>query len=142
MLQTEIKKIMKQFYFLFLLSTMIITGCQQQVPETVYDLDAQNIIIQTRAMKELTLYETPQNRIEGLPIKIFQGKVLRTGNAKVNEYQRPGFAKVNLQNEKKETLVFDVEKPLLNDLVKGVEVIVHYHLNNKKVVLLEIEKVH
>lgn len=128
---------MKPIYFLFLL--IIIAGCQQQVPETVYDLDAQSIIGQTRQMRASTLYESPEDRIQELPVKIFQGHILDMEYATSEERQNQKILIIKVQKENKE-LLLKIPESEATQIVLNMNVTIHYQLKQQEVVVLEIEK--
>ncbi|BDS14503.1 hypothetical protein [Aureispira anguillae] len=124
---------MRRFYFLLLLS-IIITGCQQQqVPETLYDLEGQSITSQTREMQRSILYQVPKERVLNQPIKIFDGYVLERIKNQKN-------VRLKIQNDNGELLMFEIEEELANQLRQNMELIVRYSHVKGEVVVVEIRK--
>ncbi|WMX14964.1 MULTISPECIES: hypothetical protein [unclassified Aureispira] len=126
---------MKQIYGLLLL-LFIITGCQQQqVPEVFYDLDAQSLINQTRAMQELILYQAPLETIIDKELQVFHGRVV---NIDAPSSDSPAI--VQIENEMEVILEFEVEQAVADLMTPEMHLAVRYMREQKKINVVEIKK--
>lgn len=125
---------MKQFYFLLLFG-LIIAGCQQQqVPETIYDLDAQSIMSQTRAIQDAILYRAPNHQTNNQPVKIFKGYIASIAIEK-------GMVILDIKNLSKDHLTIELEQKVAERVSLDMEVMVRYVLDKRERVVLELQEV-
>lgn len=127
---------MKHFYYCLLF--IVITGCQQQqVPEIFYDLDAESILNETRAMQQQILYQAPLETVIDKELQLFHGMVTHL-DAQTKDKKKPIIVKV--KNEMEVILEFEVSPTIANLMELEMELMVRYMRNDKKNTVVEIKK--
>ena len=127
---------MKHFYYFFLF--IVFTGCQQQqVPEIFYDLDAESILNQTRAVQQQILYQAPVEMVIDKELQLFHGRVTHLDT---NTEDRKNPITVKVENDMEVVLDFEVSPEVADLMLLEMKLAVRYMRNNKKNTVVEIKK--
>lgn len=128
---------MKHFYYLLLF--FVITGCQQQqVPEIFYDLDAQSITSQTRAMQQQILYQAPLEMVIDKELQLFHGSVT---DLETNTQDSKSPTIIKVENDMEVTLEFEVNPEVAALMSLDMGLAVRYMRDRKKNTVVEIKKI-
>lgn len=127
---------MKHFYYLIVL--LVLTGCQQQqVPEIFYDLDAQNMASQTRAIQQNVLYKAPIDMLIDEELKIFHGNL--------TYLERPvdganSVVEIKVKSDMGVILAFEVSPKVADLMQLEMNLVVRYMRDQNKNIAIEIKK--
>lgn len=129
---------MKHIYYYLFLLLFTATSCQQQqVPEVFFELDAQTIINQTRAMQEMILYQVPLETVIDKELNVFYGRII---DLKLNKENNKAPVKVSMENDMEVVLEFEVSSTVAELMEPEMELAVRYTRDKKKINVIEIKK--
>lgn len=124
----------KWLFFTTCLVTLLCSACQQQVSETTsYDLDAQSISEQTRALEHKYIYKAPDWFDQNPNTSLAEGNL--TAIHLGGEHTLPAFTIEEVTGELQE---FQVQKNILERLNTGMYVHIRYMEDDKGKKILEI----
>lgn len=127
---------MKHFYYLVVL--LIITGCQQQqVPEIFYDLDAQSMSSQTRAIQQNILYRAPVDMLIDKELKIFHGNLTYLERPVEEQNDK---IEIKVKNDMGMILSFEVSPKVADLMDLEMALVIRYMRDENKNVVIEMKK--
>lgn len=127
---------MKYFYYVLLF--MIITGCQQQVPEIFYDLDAQSMSSKTRAVQQQQiLYQAPLSMVIDKELQLFHGAIIHLDRKTREENSA---VKIKVKSEMGVILEFEVSSEVAALMNLKMDLAVRYMRAETKHEVVEIRK--
>lgn len=129
---------MKHIYYYLFLFLLTATSCQQQqVPEVFYELDAQTIINQTRAMQENILYQAPLETFIDKELSVFYGRIV---DLNLNKDNKTTLVDVSMKNDMEITLEFEVSAAVAELIKPDMELAVRYIRDKTNISVVEIKK--
>ncbi len=126
---------MKYFYYVLLF--MMMTGCQQQVPEIFYDLDAQSMSSKTRAVQQQILYQAPLSMVIDKELQLFHGKIVHLDR---NTKDENSAVEIKVKNEMGVVLEFEVSLEVAALMNLKMDLAVRYMRGEPKNEVVEIRK--
>lgn len=126
---------MKYFYYVLLF--MMMTGCQQQVPEIFYDLDAQSMSSKTRAVQQQILYQAPLSMVIDKELQLFHGKIVHLDR---NTKDENSAVEIKVKNEMGVVLEFEISLEVAALMNLKMDLAVRYMRGEPKNEVVEIRK--
>jgi hypothetical protein len=116
---------------------MMMTGCQQQVPEIFYDLDAQSMSSKTRAVQQQILYQAPLSMVIDKELQLFHGKIVHLDR---NTKDENSAVEIKVKNEMGVVLEFEVSLEVAALMNLKMDLAVRYMRGEPKNEVVEIRK--